>query len=199
MDLRILTTSRPKLVDVATRVAQLVVQGDIACEKTRNKGAAGLLCERLTGIPTSSAHIDCLDGEVKVFPLKKLKSGKLVPKETVAVTMVNNARLTEEADFATSHCGTKLKHVLFVPYIRVSAQTIRFFPAVDFALEGAASTELERDYNEIRKGFVESGTLASSVGRYMQTRTKGAGNGAPKTRAFYLRTSFVSTFVPATW
>jgi len=56
---------------------------------TKNKGEVGVLLEKLTGIPQSSACLDCEDGELKVFPVKRNKAGKLIPKETIAVTMIN--------------------------------------------------------------------------------------------------------------
>ena len=65
------------------------------CPVTKNKGAAGLLFEKLAEIPTSSACLDCLDGEVKLYPLKTLKRGDIVPKETVAITMMKPKTLTQ--------------------------------------------------------------------------------------------------------
>ena len=73
------------------------------CPKTKNKGAAGLLFEKLTGIPTSSACLDCIDGEVKVYPLKRLASGRIVPKETVAITMMKPEDL-ENISWNESRC-----------------------------------------------------------------------------------------------
>jgi hypothetical protein len=191
--------TRPTLDDVSQAVAGLIETGTLRCEKTRNKGAVGLLCEKLTGIPTSSAHIDCVDGEVKVFPLKALKTGTLTPKETIAVTMLNTSHLRDQADFASSDCGTKLRRVLFVPYIRLDDETVRFFPPTLFELSAASQELLAADYAAIRTGFIESETLSSSTGKLLQNRTKGAGGDAPKTRAFYLRKEFITAHVKTTW
>lgn len=190
---------RPTLENVSNAVLALVSSGTIQCDKTKNKGAVGLLCEKLTGIPASSAHIDCEDGEVKVFPLKPLKGGDLTPKETVAVTMLNIKRLTEQSDFQTSDCGTKLRRVLFVPYLRLDPQTVRFYAPTLFELTDAAVSDLAKDYLAIRNGFLESGNLCSATGVFMQNRTKGAGGDAPKTRAFYLRKEFLHKYVTPTW
>lgn len=187
--------ARPFLNDVAMAVARLEA---VHCPKTTNKGVVGLLMEKLTGIPASSAHLDCMDGEVKVFPLKRLKSGKVVPKETIAVTMLNPGHLREQETFDTSTCGSKLRRVLYVPYLR-EGEMVRVFPATDLTLSGEVLSLLAADYAAIRKGFLVDGTLASKTGAYLQTRTKGAGRGAPKTRAFYLRTQFITKFIPQTW
>jgi DNA mismatch repair protein MutH len=186
---------RPTLEDV-----HRLVQGlpSLHCPKTSNKGLLGLLLERLTGIPQTSAQLDCVDGEVKSFPLKRLKNGTLVPKETIAVTMLNKDRLSEEATFASSHCGTKLNRVLYIPYLR-EGTVVHFFPPSDVRMTDAMCEALSADYTAIRTGFLEHSALTSATGVYLQNRTKGAGRGAPKTRAFYLRKKFIEQFIPKTW
>ena len=187
--------TRPSLNDVASVVSRLEA---VHCPKTTNKGLVGLLCEKLTGIPTSSAKLDCIDGEVKVFPLKRTKTGQLIPKETIAVTMLNKNHLQAQDTFESSDCGTKLKRVLYIPYLR-EGEMVRFFPATDLELSPDLTATLAKDYEAIRTAFLADGTLTSSTGVYLQTRTKGAGGDAPKTRAYYLRTQFVTTFLPKTW
>ena len=187
--------ARPFLHDVATAVARLEA---VHCPKTSNKGIVGLLTETLTGIPTSSAHLDCMDGEVKVFPLKRLTSGTLVPKETIAVTMLNKESLRDQDTFERSTCGTKMKRVLYIPYLR-EGDMVRFFPATDMTLPSEVSALLAADYAAIRDRFLADGTFSSRTGVYLQNRTKGAGRGAPKTRAFYLRTQFITKYIPKTW
>jgi hypothetical protein len=186
--------ARPLIADVALVVSRLEA---VHCPKTTNKGIVGLLCEKLTGIPTSSAKLDCMDGEVKVFPLKQTKAG-LVPKETIAVTMLNKNRLQAQDTFESSDCGTKMKRVLYIPYLR-EGEMVRFFPPTDLTLSPELTATLAKDYEAIRAGFLADGTLTSSTGTYLQTRTKGAGGDAPKTRAYYLRTQFITTFLPKTW
>lgn len=187
--------TRPTIEDVHRLVQDLP---HFHCPKTRNKGLPGLILEKLTGIPTSSKHIDCANGEVKTFPLKRLKNGTLVPKETIAVTMLNTKTLAEEAEFASSGCGTKLARVLYIPYLR-EGDTIRLFPASDVCMSPEMQADLVADYTAIRTRFLEDGTFASAMGKFLQNRTKGAGRGAPKTRAFYLRTQFIARYIPKTW
>ena len=190
---------RPTLAVVADIVRSLVDRGTIHCPKTANKGAVGILCEVLTGIPQSCAHLDCSDGEVKVFPLKQMHDGSLMPKETIAVTMLNPKSLTEQTEFATSTCGRKLHRVLFVPYLRENTTCVRFFLPTDLTLTPDICTQLQRDYDAIRNDHVSGSGLKSKTGVFLQNRTKGAGGNAPKTRAFYLRQSFIHAFVTKTW
>lgn len=187
--------SRPTLNDVR-KIASAI--GTVECLQTKNKGAAGILFEKLTGIPQSSTHIDCADGEVKVFPLKRNAKGELVPKETIAVTMMNAERLKEQEDFAKSGCGTKLQHTLFIPYLR-NENHVTFYEPIEFVLDGTALEKLKKDYDAIRGSYIETNTLTSSIGTYMQSRTKGAGGDAPKTRAFYLKKDFINEFLEKTW
>ena len=167
------------------QVRLLSIQGKAySCAKTANKGAVGHLLEDLLGIPRSSECLDLSDGELKIVPLKQLKSGKIVPKETIAVTMMEK----EFVDFADSRCFKKMNRMLVVPYLR-NDETIRFYPSTFLELKNDLFKLIEADYAEIR-----SNPLQSKIGKYLQTRTKGPG-GTIKTRAFYLRTSFISEFV----
>lgn len=63
----------------------------------KNKGWAGHVIERFLGLPLNSAQSpDFGSWELKVVSLKYLKSGKLVVKETMAVTMLDpyNVKVT---------------------------------------------------------------------------------------------------------
>ena len=159
---------------------------------TTNKGKPGQFLEDLLGIPHSSECLDCLDGEVKTFPLKILKNGTLVPKETIAVTMLNKDELSTN-DFISSKCCKKLSKVLLVPYYRIG-NTIKFLTPKIIDKDSSDSLEiykvLESDYNEIRKKYLETGDFSSSTGTLLQNRTKGAGHGTTS-RAFYLRQEFM--------
>lgn len=162
--------------------------------KTRNKGAAGLALETLLGIPHSPACLDCTDGELKAFPLKRLKSGKLVPKETVAVTMCNLEDLKSKT-FAESRCRAKLQRTLFVPYFWEDTGDLTLFAPFLFTAEHALFAALEADYAELAARARE-GEMTGSIGVYLQTRTKGAGHGSTS-RAFYVRPQFLSQLFPA--
>jgi len=61
---------RPSINDVK-RICSIVIGKKYSLPKSKNKGAVGILLEEITGIPTSSACWDCVDGEVKAFPLKR--------------------------------------------------------------------------------------------------------------------------------
>jgi DNA mismatch repair protein MutH len=163
---------------------------------TANKGKPGQFLEDLLGIPHSSECLDCLDGEVKTFPLKILKNGTLVPKETIAVTMLNKDELSTN-DFISSKCCKKLSRVLLVPYYRTD-DTIKFLTPKIIDKDSSDSLEiykvLESDYNEIRKKYLETGDFSSSTGTLLQNRTKGAGHGTTS-RAFYLRQEFMKRYM----
>jgi hypothetical protein len=166
--------------------------------KTRNKGKPGQFLEQLTGIPTSSECLDCLDGEVKVFPVKKLKkTNQFSPKETIAVTMINEADLQIQ-EFEQSRCYKKLSNVLYIPYYREGNKITFLNPTlVNMTSREPMRNQLKEDYENIRTFYKTNQTLqtSSTIGTYMQNRTKGAGKEAPKTRAFYLRPKFMKDFV----
>jgi hypothetical protein len=188
---------QPTLSDVKAALVHLGY-GSIPFLPGPNKGAVGILCEHLAGVPHGPRHLDCTDGEVKTFPLKVARAGALVPKETIAVTMLNKSHLREQDTFESSDCGTKLKRMLYIPYLR-EQDTIRFFPAIDLTLSPELTATLAKDYEAIRAGFLADGTLTSSTGVYLQNRTKGQGGAAPRTRAYYLRIQFINTFLTRTW
>ena len=164
---------------------------------TANKGLPGLFLEDLLGIPHTSNCLDCTDGEVKIFPVKRLKKGTLVPKETIAVTMLSTDEL-RTCDFNASKCCKKMSRMLVVPYLR-EGDSIQYLAAKMIEKDSSEFTTiyktLESDYNEIRKKFLETGSLASETGILLQNRTKGAGHGSTS-RAFYLRTEFMKRCIP---
>jgi hypothetical protein len=165
---------------------------------TKNKGLPGLFLESILGINPTSNCLDCTDGELKLFPLKQLKRGKgkekkrtWVPKESIAVTMLNINELKEN-NFYESKCFKKLSRLLMVSYIRDN-DIIQFTSSTMIQLHEHKDVcdVLESDYNNIRKGYIENNKLESKTGIYLQNRTKGAGGTAKKTRAFYLRPSLI--------
>lgn len=164
---------------------------------TANKGLPGLFLEDLLGIPHTSSCLDCSDGELKLFPVKKLKNGKLAPKETIAVTMLSTDDL-RTCEFNSSKCCKKMSRMLVVPYYR-EGDTIQYMSPriVDKSSPEFAElyATIESDYNEIRKTYIENGGLHSKTGTLLQNRTKGAGHGSTS-RAFYLRPEFMKRCVP---
>jgi len=184
---------RPTLAAIEEAVKRNT--GDIHCPITSNKGAPGLLLEKLTGIPTSSALLDALDGELKMVPYKRLKNGSLVPKETIAVTMLNCDHLCTTA-FGDSHCATKLRRMLIVPYLRDGDNIRLLKPTLfDAATNQEVFAVLAADYEAIQKEWNTKKELHSETGTLLQTRTKGPGGKAKKTRAFYLRPAFMKKVI----
>jgi hypothetical protein len=164
--------------------------------KTTNKGLPGTFLERLLGIPQTPNCLDCSDGELKTFPVKRLKNGRLVPKESIAVTMLSTQEL-KDCHFQSSKCCKKMSRMLLVPYLRTN-DTIRYMAPriIDREAEDCAElyAALEADYSEIRAQYLDSGILKSRNGKFLQNRTKGAGHGTTS-RAFYLRPAFMKQCV----
>ena len=189
------TMSSLKLADIHTKILSLLGKQH-CCPVTKNKGKPGIMLEMMTGIPQTSNCLDCSDGELKTVPVVRHKSGKLVPKETIAVTMLNQDDLRTN-DFKASKCFMKMKRVLIVPYLRTGDNIQFLTPVLIDASQDAyvgIYSELEKDYASIRDQFLTKNTLESSTGTYLQNRTKGSGHGS-KSRAFYLRKQFVEKWV----
>lgn len=162
---------------------------------TKNKGATGLLLETITGIPHTPNCLDCSDGELKTFPVKKLKNGSVVPKETMAVTMLCEDSL-KTCSFQDSRCFKKMQRMLVVPYLRDGDSITYLQPTLwEAEKQQAICQRLQQDYETIQQKYVQEGLLKSELGAYLQTRTKGAGHGTTS-RAFYLRTNFLKEYIP---
>lgn len=153
--------------------------------KSSNKGGVGHHLESLLGIPKTSNCLDFTDGELKAFPLKKLKDGSFAPKETVAVTMATGFA---EKEFDDHRAGKKLSNTLFVPYYR-EGDTVEYKDPIHFTSESSLYGKLKTDYDTIKGEYATKGKLSSSTGEYLQTRTKGQKDS--DTRAFYVRTGFL--------
>jgi hypothetical protein len=166
----------------------------IRCPLTRNKGAVGLFAETILGIPHSPRCLDCSDGELKVFPIHRDRHGVAEPKETIAVTMLDREALVAEG-FLTSRAYRKMNRMLCVPYERFGEEVVFYAPTlIELDVLAALREQLMADYDAIRSGWRESGSLTSAVGTLLQTRTKGKGHGSTS-RAFYLRKEFAKKFV----
>jgi len=187
--------SRPTIEEIHDKM-QSIVNMTYTLPVTTNKGLPGVFLEQMLGIPQSSACLDCEDGELKMFPVKRLKNGKIVPKETIAVTMLSPENLREHS-FEESKCRKKMGRMLLVPYERTGDE-IQYMRPVIIDLSDPTYADLykifEEDYETIRRQFVESGVLESKTGKMLQNRTKGAGHGSTS-RAFYLRPEFAKKYV----
>jgi hypothetical protein len=162
---------------------------------SKNKGLPGIFLERLLGIPNGPNLLDCPDGEIKLFPVKKIKNGTFVPKETIAITMLSSVALGNE-EFKASKCYKKMSRMVLVPYYR-DGDNITFMNPKLFDSEcdefGDLYSIIESDYNQIRNEYIEKGILKSNTGTLLQNRTKG-GRGS-KSRAFYLRQEFMKRYI----
>jgi hypothetical protein len=192
-------TPRPMLRSIYNKVIQLSKRV-FELPKEKNKGTVGLFLESLTGIPQSNHCLDCVDGEIKVFEVKKTKKGKYVPKETIAITMLSQKSLLKE-DFIESKCFKKITNVLYVPYLRDDSRITYLKPTMIHLLNPRHNhifKKLEYDYHLIKNRFIETNTLenTSSIGTYLQNRTKGPGGKTTKTRGYYLKRLFIKEFIP---
>src|SRR5438046_3176289 len=78
----------------------------------QNKGWKGLILERLAGLQSSNAKApNGLTFELKSVSFRYVK-GELMPKETMAITMINPLELRAHS-FFQSHCWAKLKTIIF--------------------------------------------------------------------------------------
>lgn len=184
------------IAEIYRKILKIVGQ-KYKCPITKNKGRPGLFLEELLGIPHTSKCLDCDDGEVKTFPVKILKNGKVVPKETMAITMLSKDELKLN-DFESSKLYTKMRRILMVPCLR-NGDNIEFMIPTIIDKDCDECTEIYEtikiDYELIRNTFIANGKLKSHDGKLLQNRTKGAGHGSTS-RAFYLRKSFMERYVP---
>jgi len=161
----------------------------------QNKGWKGLVLERLAGLKTNvSKAPNGLTYELKSVAFRTVK-GELVPKETMAITMINPKELKAHS-FFESHCWAKLKTIIFcaVQWNGKNSETGKLLKvtSLDFTEDDELIKEIKADYDLIRDKLITQGfeALAGEDGKWIQARTKGAGHGSTS-RAFYARTGLV--------
>lgn len=163
--------------------------------KGRNKGWAGQVLERCIGLGVS--NVQAPNGgywELKMVSLKKLKNGKITPKETMQVTMINPEQV-KNTPFENSHLLAKLRETIICArlYNDINETKSILFSVGKFDLSDKELYEqIKNDYDLVRdvlktKGF---GALTGAMGVYIQPRTKGPGHGSIS-RAFYARPIFI--------
>lgn len=169
----------------------------------QNKGWKGLVLERLAGLQTNvSKAPNGLTYELKSVAFHKM-GGVLVPKETMAITMINPEELKAHS-FFESHVWAKLKTIVFcaVQWDGLNAEGSKLLSvaSLDFAEDDDLIKEIKADYDFIRAKLIKDGfeALTGKDGKWIQARTKGigginplTGKRRPITRAFYARTSLV--------
>jgi len=161
----------------------------------QNKGWKGLILERLAGLETNvSKAPNGLSYELKSVSFRYVKD-ELIPKETMAITMINPKEL-EEHSFFESHCWAKLKSIVFCAVMwhgqnSESAELLKV-ASLDFAEDDELILEIKADYDFIGNKLIKKGfkSLTGKDGKWIQARTKGAGHGSTS-RAFYARTCLV--------
>ena len=120
---------------------------------------------------------------------------KLVPKETMAITMINPGELKANS-FFESHCWSKLKSIIFcaVMWYGENSEKAELLEvtSLDFSKADELILEVKADYDFIRHKLITQGfkSLTGEDGKWIQARTKGLGHGS-ETRAFYARPIFI--------
>jgi DNA mismatch repair protein MutH len=154
----------------------------------QNKGATGLVLEKMVGLPrNNSKGPDHEKFELKSVPVKKNRQGEIVPKETMAITMASAEDFI--ANFKDSYFYKKVKKMIIVAKMQKENGDSAIHKVVyqDLTkLEDFLKT-LKKDYNILRKNIQQKGfaNISSTEGtKYIQLRTKGKGHGST-TRAFY--------------
>lgn len=170
----------------------------------QNKGWKGLILERLAGLENNvSKAPNGLSWELKSVSFH-ISKGKLKPKETMAITMINPKEL-KETDFFNSHCWNKLKAIIFcaVEWNGKNSKNGKLIKvaSIDFSEDDDLIKEIKEDYDFIRAKLIKEGfdALTGTDGKWLQARTKGTGGINPRTeerrpatRAFYARTNLVA-------
>ena len=179
------------LVALAQRFAVTVWKG-----AKLNKGWAGHVIERYLGLPLNSAQSPNFGSwELKIVPLKRLSNGKIVPKETMAITMIDPVNVLEKP-FEESHLLAKLRKIVVCARMFESRNegSSRLIKVSAFDLDDPAIyNQVKADYDEVRAVIKTCGfeALTGRMGTLVQPRTKGPGHGS-RSRAFYARKKFVA-------
>lgn len=169
----------------------------------QNKGWKGLVLERLAGLQTNvSKAPNGLTYELKSVAFHEVK-GLLMPKETMAITMINPEELKAHS-FFESHVWAKLKTIVFCAVqwdgLNAKGSKLLSVASLDFAEDDELIKEIKADYDFIRAKLIKEGftALTGKDGKWIQARTKGIGGINPRTgerrpitRAFYARTGLV--------
>lgn len=161
----------------------------------RNKGWAGQTLERHIGLGV--CNIQAPNGgywELKMVSLKRLKSGAIVPKETMQITMINPEQV-KKTPFENSYLLHKLKEVVICArlYNDINETKSDLISVGKFDLSDKELYEqVKKDYLLVQETLRTKGfdALTGAMGVYIQPRTKGAGHGSVS-RAFYARPNFI--------
>ncbi len=165
----------------------------------KNKGWFGHAIEAHLGIPpNSSKKPNGGSWELKCIPVKRLKSGKVVFKETMAISNFSAAYLLEHP-FENSSVFEKLRSAVICVRMFESKKELssKLVAVATFDLDDEdLFRKLKADYELVREALRTRGykSLTGKMGVLIQPRTKGAGHGST-TRAFYARKQFLEIIV----
>ncbi|HTV43128.1 MAG TPA: MvaI/BcnI family restriction endonuclease [Candidatus Sulfotelmatobacter sp.] len=161
-----------------------------------NKGWCGHVLERYLGLPINSSQSPNFGSwELKLVSLKKLRSGIVAVKETMAITMIDPVNVAAKP-FEESHLLAKLKKAIVCARLFEDHQELRscLVKVTTFDLGNQHIYKTIRDdYELVRETISKKGfqSLSGAMGTYVQPRTKGPGHGSTS-RAFYARKILVS-------
>lgn len=181
---------------------QVAADNDITVETANgkmNKGWAGHAVERHLGLALNSSQSPNLGmWELKVVPMIASDDGKVKPKETMAITMIDDVEVARNG-FYDSHLYTKLRKLILVTRHRIDSveSSSPVLGVYDFQLDQSPLLhDVRKDYEDIRSVIRDCGIdhLHSKVGQYVQARTKGQGHGS-KTRAFYAKKELINAII----
>lgn len=166
-----------------------------------NKGWAGHVCERYLGLPLNTSQAPNFGSwELKIVPLKRLQSGIVVVKETMAITMIDPVHIIQ-TPFDQSHLLAKLRKMVVCARMFESREEKRslLVKVGTFDLnDRALLAQIQDDYDLVRNTLIKLGpgkgfdTLTGRMGVLVQPRTKGPGHTTERTRAFYARKALVA-------
>lgn len=161
-----------------------------------NKGWAGHVIERYLGLPINSAQSPNFGSwELKIVPLKYLRSGEIVVKETMAITMIDPINVKQK-NFEDSHLLAKLKKIIICARLfesrKEESSILKKVTTFDLT-DSDIYNQIKADYDLVRKTIIDMGFdyLTGKMGVLIQPRTKGPGHGSIS-RAFYARKILVS-------
>ncbi len=165
----------------------------------KNKGWAGHVLKRHLGLPLNSSRSPNFGSwELKLIPLRRLRSGVLTVKETMAITMIDPDNV-QSTPFEASHLLTKLRRAVVCARIFESTRddsSILHRVSVFDLDDQELYLQLKSDYDLVRDTIRLHGfsALTGRMGVFIQPRTKGPGHGSVS-RAFYARTKLVARMI----
>ncbi len=144
----------------------------------QNKGWKWLVLERLAWLENNNEKApNWLWFELKSVSFKYLKNGKLVPWQTMAVTMINQKELIETS-FYKSHLWDKLKSLVFCAvhweWENQKDSKLLAVTSFDFLEDWNLIKEIEEDYEFIRQKLIKEWfkNLTWRYWKWIQPRTK---------------------------